>query len=150
MAANAAIVPLPSAPMIVRGWTDPEDPRFISFKDVAAAHHRIEEKHVVGKIVLHIDLLTCARTAMGDPLVHVIQHKIINIAPAPTLTGLEGAHDGMAGAMEMFGGVFTGRLVATADVTALQAQAKVNPITPRLEALFTAFGSARGYRSNQA
>ena len=45
---------------------------------------------------------------------------IINIAPAPTLTGLEGAHDGMAGAMEMFGGVFTGRLIATADVAALQ------------------------------
>ena len=56
-----------------------------------------------------------------DPLVHVIQHDIINIAPAPTLTGLEGAHDGMAGAMEMFGGVFTGRLIATADVAALQA-----------------------------
>lgn len=27
-----------------------------SFKDVVAAHHRIEEGHVVGKIVLHIDL----------------------------------------------------------------------------------------------
>src|SRR3984885_6109629 len=27
-----------------------------SFKDVAAAHHRVEEGHVVGKIVLHIDL----------------------------------------------------------------------------------------------
>ena len=56
-----------------------------------------------------------------DPLVHVIQHDIINIAPAPTLTGLEGAHDGMAGAMKMLGGVFTGRLIATADVAALQA-----------------------------
>jgi hypothetical protein len=58
---------------------------------------------------------------MRDPLVHVIQHDIINIAPAPTLTGLEGTHDGVAGAMEIFGGVFTGRLVATADVAALQA-----------------------------
>jgi hypothetical protein len=56
-----------------------------------------------------------------DPSVYALQYDIINIAPAPTLTGLEGAHDGMAGAMEMFGGVFTGRLVATADVTALQA-----------------------------
>src|SRR6201996_2680010 len=27
-----------------------------SFKDVALAHHRIEEGHVVGKIVLHVDL----------------------------------------------------------------------------------------------
>ena len=53
-------------------------------------------------------------------MVHVIQYDIINIAPAPTLTAFEGAHDGMAGAMVMFGGVFTGRLVATADVTALQ------------------------------
>ena len=56
-----------------------------------------------------------------DPLVHVIQYDLVYIAPAPTFTGLEGAHDGMAGAMEMFGGVFTGRLVATADVAALQA-----------------------------
>jgi hypothetical protein len=56
-----------------------------------------------------------------DPSVYALQYDIINIAPAPTLTGLEGAHNGMAGAMEMFGGVFTGRLVATADVTALQA-----------------------------
>ena len=58
---------------------------------------------------------------MRYPLVHVIQHDIVNIAPAPTLAGLERAHDGMTGAMEMFGGMFTGRLVATADVAALQA-----------------------------
>ena len=56
-----------------------------------------------------------------DPLVHVIEDDLVYIAPAPTLTGLEGAHDGMAGAMEMFGGVFTGRLIATTDVAALQA-----------------------------
>jgi NADPH:quinone reductase-like Zn-dependent oxidoreductase len=30
--------------------------QIFSFKDVAAAHRRIEEGHVVGKIVLHIDL----------------------------------------------------------------------------------------------
>jgi hypothetical protein len=58
---------------------------------------------------------------MRYPLVHVIQYDLVNIAPAPTLTGLEGAHDRMAGAMEMFGGVFAGGLIATADVAALQA-----------------------------
>jgi hypothetical protein len=58
---------------------------------------------------------------MRDPLVHIIQYHLIDIAPSPILTGLEGAHDGVAGAMEMFGGVFTRRLVATADVAALQA-----------------------------
>jgi hypothetical protein len=52
-------------------------------------------------------------------LVHAIQYDLVYIAPAPTLTGLERTHDGMAGATEMFGGVFTGRLVATADVAAL-------------------------------
>jgi hypothetical protein len=54
-------------------------------------------------------------------LIHVVQYDLVNVAPAPILTGLEGAHDGMAGAMEMFGGVFAGGLVATADVAALQA-----------------------------
>jgi hypothetical protein len=46
-----------------------------------------------------------------DPLIHGVQYDLVNIAPAPTLTGLEGVHDGMAGAMEMFGGVYreTGR-----------------------------------------
>ena len=69
---------------------------------------------------------------MWDPLVHVFQYDLVNIAPAPTLTGLEGAHGGMPGTVEMFGGVFTGRLVTTADVAALQAQAKMNPGTPCL------------------
>jgi hypothetical protein len=54
-------------------------------------------------------------------LVHVVQYDLVNIAPAPILPGLEGTHDGMAGAMEVFGGVFAGRLIATADVAALQA-----------------------------
>ena len=67
-----------------------------------------------------------------DPLVHVIQYDLVYVAPPPILTGLEGAHDGVAGAMEMLGGVLTGRLVAAADVAALQAQAKMNPGTPCL------------------
>jgi hypothetical protein len=65
-------------------------------------------------------------------LIHIVQYDLVNVAPTPILTGLEGTHDGMAGAMEMFGGVFAGGLVATADVAALQAIAKVNPVTPRL------------------
>jgi hypothetical protein len=68
-----------------------------------------------------VRLSRCTQTVTRGSLVHVIQYDLVYIAPAPTLTGLEGAHDGMAGAMEMFGGVFTGRLVATADVAALQA-----------------------------
>ena len=54
-----------------------------------------------------------------DPLVHVIQHGFVDIAPAPVLTGLEeGAHDGMAGAMEMFAVVvFTEKALATADIS---------------------------------
>ena len=56
-----------------------------------------------------------------DEPVHVIQYDLVYVAPAPSLTGLERAHDGMAGTMEMFGGVLTGRLVAKADMAALQA-----------------------------
>ena len=56
-----------------------------------------------------------------DPLSQIVQYDLVNVAPTPSLTGLEGPHDGMAGAMEMFGGVFAGGLVATADVAALQA-----------------------------
>ena len=55
MAAKGSNCSAPSAPMIVRGLTDPKDPR-LSFKDVAAAHHRIEEGLVIGEIVMHIDL----------------------------------------------------------------------------------------------
>ena len=36
--------------------TLPLKTQVFSFKDVTAAHHRIEEGHVVGKIVLHVDL----------------------------------------------------------------------------------------------
>jgi NADPH:quinone reductase len=42
----------------IRGRTLPLKTQVFSLKDVEAAHHRIEEGHVVGKIVLHglIDL----------------------------------------------------------------------------------------------
>jgi hypothetical protein len=54
-------------------------------------------------------------------LIHIVQYDLVNVAPTPILTRLEGTHDGMAGAMEMFGGMFTGRLIATVDMAALQA-----------------------------
>jgi NADPH:quinone reductase-like Zn-dependent oxidoreductase len=43
---NAAILAR-TLPLMTQGF---------SFQDVAAAHRRIEEGHVVGKIVLHVDL----------------------------------------------------------------------------------------------
>jgi hypothetical protein len=51
---------------------------------------------------------------------------------SPGLTGLEGSHDWVSCAMEVFGCVFMGGLAATADVAALQAQAEVNPVAPDL------------------
>ena len=40
----------------IGGWTLPLKTEGFSLKDVAAAHHWIEEGHVVGKIVLHVNL----------------------------------------------------------------------------------------------
>jgi hypothetical protein len=82
--------------------------------------------------VLGTDLGSCSRALAPDQFVHIIQLDLIDVAPTPGLTGLERAHDGMPGAMEVFGCVFIGGGVAAADVAAFQAQAEVNPVAPYL------------------
>jgi hypothetical protein len=65
---------------------------------------------------------------------------LIDVAPAPVFSGLEGLDDGVLRLMEMLGGVLVGRAVATADVSADEAEAKVNPLSADLEAVFAAVG----------
>jgi hypothetical protein len=82
------------------------------------------------------------------PSVHVTEHDLVNIAPAPALTGLEGAHDGMAGAMEMLGGVFTvetgrnSRRVRTPGIS--EGEPSNSPSLSTLDSL----RECEGYRSN--
>ena len=48
----------------------------------------------------------------------LLQEHLVNIAPLPAFAGLERAHDGMLGLMEMLGGVGVLRGVAAAYVPA--------------------------------
>lgn len=48
-------------------------------------------------------------------------------------------HDGVLGLMEMLGGVLIRRTIATADVTADEAHAEVDPSGADLQTLFAAF-----------
>jgi hypothetical protein len=68
-----------------------------------------------------------------------LDHDFIDEAPAPALTGLNAAHDGVAGGLEMFGGVFADGGVAAADVAADEAFAQVNPVHALGEAFYAAF-----------
>src|ERR1700688_3904170 len=56
-----------------------------------------------------------------------LQHDLVDITPAPVLAGLERSHDGMLSRAEVLRGVPVLRLVATADVPACAAQAKMHP-----------------------
>ena len=56
-----------------------------------------------------------------------LEEELIYVTPAPILARLEAPDDRMLGRMEVLGGVPAGRIVAAPDVTALLAQAEVNP-----------------------
>lgn len=66
---------------------------------------------------------------------------LVAIVEEPILAGFETANDGMARRMKMAGCMSRGGRVATSDMTALGAAAKVDPPAARLEA-FLASGSA--------
>jgi hypothetical protein len=69
-----------------------------------------------------------------------IQFDFVDVAPAPAFPWFYGAHDGVLGLVEVFGGVFSFRGVAAADVSAGEAHAQMNPAVTGLEALFAATG----------
>ena len=66
-----------------------------------------------------------------------IQFEFIDVTPAPIFSGLDRSHDGMCGRMEVFRGVFIFGRIATTDMPAAQAQAKVHPPIPHFQTLFT-------------
>lgn len=57
-----------------------------------------------------------------------VELEFIDIAPAPRLTRLEGPHDGMPGLVKMLRRVPIFGGIATADVTAFQAEAEMDPL----------------------
>ena len=60
----------------------------------------------------------------------------IHVAPAPVLAGFDRLDQRMARHVEMLGGVFVFRRVATADVSACEAHAQVHPATADAQAVF--------------
>jgi hypothetical protein len=64
----------------------------------------------------------------------------VHVAPAPFIARDPKLDNGVAGFMEVLGGVFTGRVVTAADMSACQAQAQVHPPAAGPEAFFTPCG----------
>src|SRR5579872_5634930 len=69
-----------------------------------------------------------------------LKHDLVDIAPGPVFTGLEGFYDGVLGRVKVFGGVFVLRRIAATDVAAGKAQAQVNPGVAHLQTFFATFG----------
>ena len=62
---------------------------------------------------------------------------MIDVAPGPSLAGLEGRNHRVAGPLEVFRGVAARRTVTTSDVTAAQAETQMNPQCAEFQALLT-------------
>jgi hypothetical protein len=62
----------------------------------------------------------------------------IDVAPLPVFSRLERLHDGMMRGVIMFRGVLVLRTVATAHVTARQAEPQMNPTIALFKAFFAA------------
>ena len=70
-------------------------------------------------------------------------HDLVGEAPGPVLAGLERADDRMAGRLRVRGRVLARRVVAAADVPALEADAQVAPDAAVAQALLAAVGRLR-------
>ena len=80
-------------------------------------------------------------SAFSESVGGEIQFEFIDVTPAPIFSGLDRSHDGMCGRMEVFRGVFIFGRIATTDMPAAQAQAKVHPPIPHFQTLFTTSGA---------
>src|SRR5690349_1798466 len=73
-----------------------------------------------------------------------LSHHLIDIAPGPALSRLDGAHHGMAAGMEMFGSVLVLGRIAASHMATLHAQAQMDPGVAYLHAVFTDMRVALG------
>src|SRR5262249_39643585 len=72
-----------------------------------------------------------------------LEGEVVHVAPVPVLTRFERLDDRVGGLVKVACRVSAGRVVATADVSALGAAAQVNPMTAGAEALDTAVAARR-------
>lgn len=84
--------------------------------------------------------IPCAFCAHHNSPSGVSDLHLIDVTPAPVLARFVRLHDGMLSVMEVLGGVFVRRAIATADVTADETHAQVDPPGADFQALFAAVG----------
>jgi len=70
-----------------------------------------------------------------------LEHEVVGVAVVPILVRLIGADDRVVGASVVACGVLAGRVVAAADVAAVLAPSKVNPVVLAGGDAFDATGS---------
>jgi hypothetical protein len=68
---------------------------------------------------------------------HFAGNHFVDVAPDPFFSGLDRAHHGMAGVMEMFGGMLVLRRIAATHIPADHAHPEMNPSVPKFDALCT-------------
>jgi hypothetical protein len=69
-----------------------------------------------------------------------VEFDFVDVAPAPGFARFERTHDGMLGAMKVFGSVLVFGRIAAAHVATFHAKAKVNPSVTHFQTLFAAGG----------
>src|SRR5438309_479583 len=78
-------------------------------------------------------------------LLRWLDYDLVDVAPAPVLTGLERLDDGVAGSMEMFGSVCVLRGVAAANVPANKTLAQVYPAISNFQAILATISARRNF-----
>src|SRR4029077_21127680 len=69
-----------------------------------------------------------------------LDEQVLHVAEAPVLARLETAHDRMLRLVEMLRGVPVGGIVATADMTTLEAEAEMHPLVAARQTLLATVG----------
>jgi hypothetical protein len=69
-----------------------------------------------------------------------VKLDLVDVAPSPVFTRLYRSHDGMFSAAKVLGRMLVLGRIATADVTTVKTETKMNPSVAHLQALFAPFG----------
>src|SRR5437899_1970622 len=83
---------------------------------------------------------TDPRASAGERPGRRLDEQILHVAEAPILARLEAAHHRMLRLVEMLRGVPVGGIVATADMTTLDAEAQMHPLVAARQTLLATVG----------
>lgn len=72
-----------------------------------------------------------------------LKEPLVDVAPDPLLTRLEGLNDRVVGSMEMLGGVLILRIVTATDMSTGETEAQVHPGITHFQAFLASIGAWR-------